>query len=95
MKKTIATLAILASASANALMPGPGAHVPERPETKTACIEVYEGYSDGSLITGTCDATMKNEMYSKQLMENGCAKGQAAMQVVENQIKSCPTYVQL
>ena len=94
MKKTIASLAILASANANALIaPYPDN---ERPEIKTVCLYVHQHTeADGSGYVGSCDETEKNKMSRREILANGCAEGQVAMKVTKVEVRSCPTYVQL
>lgn len=90
MKKTIATLAILASANAYALR-GPGG-----PEHETVCLKTYK-LSDKSIQAGSCDESRNNASQDRELMENGCAKGQVAVSVEVDTISSCmpPGAVQL
>jgi hypothetical protein len=89
MKKTIASVALLASSSTFALI-GPG----PRPEPKTVCLNVYEE-SNGVMYAGDCDQTRANQVYKRTILQNGCADGQAAIRSYDIKIKACPTYVQL
>lgn len=91
MKKTIAAMAILASASSQALI-GPGGHPRPMPKN-VVCVSLYK--DAGGYIAGNCDQTAKNEKYGAELKDNGCAKDQAAMRITSVRIPMCPTYVQL
>lgn len=95
MKKTIASIAILAaSTSAQALIsPGQGHR-----QLKTYCLE--EGYTqeDGSQSIGNCDASRNNIAEELELKENGCAEGQVSLKTFQDlKIFSCmpPGAVQL
>lgn len=103
MKKTIASLALFASASsAHALMIDPSfnpsaeikAQGVPMPQPTTLCLSINEDQK-GNVYVGSCDETERNYLYSLPLEANGCAEGQAAMITYEVEIKSCPTYVQL
>ncbi len=103
MKKTIASLALFASASsAHALMIDPRLNqtgeitaqgVP-MPQPTTLCLS-YNEDQKGQVYLGSCDETERNHLYSLPILENGCAEGQAALITYEIEIKSCPTFVQL
>lgn len=98
MKKTIAALAILASASTSqALMPEfDGLEINKSKQTeRVICLSELYTENDGSKVLGACDESEANESYGAQLMANGCAEGQLAIQSVELKIESCPTAVQL
>ncbi len=70
-KKTITALTLSASSSAFSLMAPPV-------ETKTICLQSYEG-QDGSTFVGTCDQSRNNKILEKEILSNGCAKGQTAL----------------
>lgn len=96
MKKTIAAMALMASAtSANALVP-PGEFLPEPPEPKKYCLSLYVD-QNGNTEVSDCDMTEANKVYELELKENGCAEGQALMTVYDTDVKipACPTAVQL
>lgn len=96
MKKTIAAMALLVSAS-NALAIAPPHH--EKREFKDVCLEVWQTGQDGSQRIGTCDETKNNKQLKRQILENGCAEGQVQMtvEVSKTDIRSCwaPGVVQL
>lgn len=91
MKKTIASLALLASTTSAFALIGPGGQA--APEPKTYCLSLYES-EDGAYV-GDCDNTQANVRAKRVINANGCADGQAAMQTTRVQIRSCPTFVQL
>jgi hypothetical protein len=100
MKKTVASLAILASLStANALV-GPGDSTSRTPNPKPrptpvkACLNTYQ-MADGSVVAGECDASEQNKIYGVEILENGCAEEQVAVSFVGVTVRTCPTYVQL
>jgi hypothetical protein len=98
MKKSIATVALLVSASsAHALVrPRPGHDLPVDPvQTKTVCLAVYGAEADGSQNAGSCDQSLRNQMYSRELKQNGCAEGQVAIKETTLEVPSCPVAVQL
>ncbi len=101
MKKTIAALSMLVSAtSAHALIgpgfPGDAIGRPLPPKMKTACIAIYEANEvDGSITIGGCDESERNEMFGTVKLANGCGEGQVAFKVIETAIRTCPTYTQL
>lgn len=76
MKKTVAAIAILASTVASNAMPLPTD--PNAPKPKTVCLNMYQN-QDGSVSLGSCDAARNNVVLKKQLAQNGCAEGQAAI----------------
>jgi hypothetical protein len=94
MKKTIASLALLASVSAHGIAPfGPGQKSAPRPQpAKKVCLGLVQ-HDDGSYQAGSCDRTEYNGMIGAELLENGCAEEQVA--VVGISVRSCPTFVQL
>ena len=91
MKKTIASVALIASAtSASALI-----FNPEQVETKTYCLGFYESV-EGKKFVGDCDEKAANKLYKLEVDENGCTENQVVMTTIKNiEIASCPTFVQL
>ncbi len=83
MNKTIASLALFASAtSAHAIVP------PNLP-THKACITIYKG-EKGATYAGDCDETANNKDLSKPLnKESGCAKGQASLVSYSVKVPAC------
>ena len=91
MKKTITTLALMASSQALAF---PAPHNPSY--TQTYCLKTYV-QRDHSLV-GTCDETENNRRQNRKLLANGCAARQVALELIgPNKIESClpPGVVQL
>ena len=86
MKKTIASLAILASAQAALSMPVPRDPNAPQPKINHVCLKTY-GTKDGSKIA-TCDASYIND--GKTLLANGCAKDQIELTIVgDSPIMAC------
>jgi len=98
MKKTITSLALIASA-ANAyalpMPPRPGQPLPPPPVERTICLSQYNTASDGSPFVGGCDESERNQMFGEELLENGCAKHQVAIKTTSLKIRSCPSAAQL
>jgi hypothetical protein len=97
MKKTIVSLALIASAtSAHALMATDTAGRAQRPVRPTykVCVSAYAN-RDGSISLGSCNKTPENIASRLPIFENGCARGQAAFTVTEVTIPACPSFVQL
>lgn len=96
MKKTITTLAMLASASsASALIAPPNG---QEPQLKTICLDVVAVSKDESLIAGSCDQAANNEYLRKPINANGCADDQVAIKTYGDVVvSSClpPGAVQL
>lgn len=101
MKKTVATLAIMVSASsassAHAIVQPPGGTPPPLPQTRTICLSELSREVDGSVYLNTCDESLRNERWERPTLANGCASEQFALKVTDAsvQIAMCPTYVQL
>ena len=76
MKKTVAAIAILASAAASQAMPP--MPDPNAPKPKTVCLKMYQN-QDGSTSLGSCDASRNNIISKARLGQNGCAAEQAAI----------------
>ncbi len=91
-KKTIASLAILASTTSAFALIGPGGQRLPRP--KTVCLSVHEGET-GELYVGDCDLSEQNRRTRVRLQANGCARNQAALQSYSVTIKACPGFAQL
>jgi len=91
MKKTIASLALLASTTSAFALIGPGGQA--GPTPKTYCLSLYES-EDGTYV-GDCDQSKINLRSKRPVNANGCADGQAALQSVRVVIPACPTFVQL
>jgi len=70
-KKTIASIAFVASSAFALIGPGPA-------QSKKICLDLFEDAS-GNAIVGTCDQNKNNEILKKTILSNGCAKDQAAM----------------
>lgn len=70
-KKSIVSLALLTSANAFALGIPPQA-------TRTICLQTFEDHQ-GLTRLSDCDASRNNEILNRQVFENGCAEGQAAL----------------
>lgn len=95
MKKTVAALAVLASATTAFALVRPGVGQPvQQPQQQTVCMSLHQD-QDKSLYAGGCDMTARNKMSSVRLKSNGCAEGQVSITVVGVGIRSCPTYTQL
>lgn len=93
MKKTIASLAILASTQSAVAMIGPHDPNAPQPEINKVCLKTYS-LGDGSKV-GSCDATSINK---GRLLANGCKVGQVAITIVgANPISAClpPGFAQL
>jgi hypothetical protein len=90
MKKTIASLAILASTSSAMALIGPDFGGP-RPELKSYCLKTYKESDYSKSID--CDATQLNQRAVEegaQVKKNGCLKGQVALVTsVELPISKC------
>jgi len=91
VNKTIASLALLISASSAQAIVGPGF---ELPQPNTACVATYSA-QDGSLYLGDCDKTEQNERFQLQLNENGCADNQAKFESFNVKLEACTNIVQL
>jgi hypothetical protein len=48
------------------------------PKPKTVCLNAYQ-QQDGSISLGSCDAARNNVTLKKEILQNGCAEGQAAI----------------
>lgn len=102
MKKTIAAIALVASGTitasvATALVrpPPPGTPVPK---VQTVCLAMSGTANDGSVTLSSCDSANNNLRAKVQLLENGCAEGQAALRTRnKTAVSSCmpPGMVQL
>lgn len=100
MKKTIATLALMASTTTSAFampMPrDPNEPAPTPPVIRTICLNTYEKFKDGSLEVGSCDMVDVNERDENgKTKKNGCPKGQVAIKTADVEISACPTAAQL
>ncbi len=73
MKKTIALVALMASATTVLAMPGPRT----QPKVKM-CIQLYSA-QDKSLVAKNCDESDNNAKLNLKINDNGCAKDQAAI----------------
>ncbi len=92
MKKTITSLALLASATSAQALIGPGG---PRPVYNTYCLSNYET-QDGQIYAGDCDLKDQNKRSGVEITETGCAEDQVAIVTVKKlNIKACPTFVQL
>ena len=104
MKKTIASMALLASATSAMAIVGPingaqestmigGGKVPTK---KVYCLAEYED-QDGDVVVSSCDAKARNARFQNaDLNKYGCLEGQAAMITYQEvNIPSCPVFVQL
>ncbi len=73
MKKTIATVALLAASSTTfAMWGGPV------PKPTTICLDLGTA-ADGSKFLGNCDESANNIELKLEIKENGCAASQAAI----------------
>ena len=98
MKKTVATLAIMVSASAaHAIVQPPGGTPVPPPQARTFCLSELNRAEDGSVYLNTCDESLRNERWERPTRANGCAAEQFALKVTDAsvQVAMCPTYVQL
>lgn len=99
MKRTIAAVALLASASTSQALIEPGVfgadETKSRQPERVICLSEYSPEADGSRNVGACDESNANRVYGLEIMANGCAEGQLALRSVSVQIESCPTAVQL
>jgi hypothetical protein len=93
MKKTVASLAILASASSAFALIGPGDGNP-RPQPKNVCLSLYQG-ERGESYLGDCDNSELNRQRRAPLQANGCAAGQASLRSFSVRVKSCTGFAQL
>lgn len=83
MKKTIAVMALLATASSAQALIGPD----HRP-VKKLCLRAYAN-QDGSVSAG-CNEVRNNEAKNRRLLQNGCAAGQIAVLTTRTvEIESC------
>jgi hypothetical protein len=90
MKKTIASLAMLASAvSATTALAMPQPKDPSAPEpvVKTICMSTYSYNADKSIDLGGCDESPNNVAEKRKIMDNGCAEGQVALISIDDEIK--------
>ncbi len=89
MKKTIATLAILASSTVAFSMPQmPDPNAP-KPKLRTICLNSYTA-RDGSIDLSSCDSSANNRNDGEKLNDNGCADGQASIRTYSKiAISSC------
>lgn len=97
MKKTIATLAIMTTATIAAAMPRPTDPNAPKPVLKTICLAQYTN-QDGSVSLSNCNSARNNTIKKLEIKENGCAEGQASIRTYENlAIRAClpPGVVQL
>lgn len=102
MKKTIASAALLASATSAFAIVGPMGDAslqslqPVKPLVeKNFCLSLYED-NNGEKYVSDCDESLANKKYGLELGENGCAEGQVSFRTIRNiEIKACPTFVQL
>lgn len=98
MKKTITALAILASGSMAFAIARPIDPNAPQPKLRNICLKVAQITNDGSLNLSTCDSTPNNTRAQVQLLENGCAEGQASLKTYNKvAINACmpPGMVQL
>lgn len=98
MKKTIATIAIIASGSVSMAIARPPNPNAPKPVLKTVCLKISNTASDRSQTVGFCDQTNNNKRAQADLLENGCAEGQVAIKTYNQvAISSCmaPGIVQL
>jgi hypothetical protein len=93
VKKTIASLAILASVSTASALTRPISRG-QVPPPETACLTLSQN-EDGSQQAGKCDMTDRNHKSRAETLESGCTEDQVAVTIVGVSIKSCPTYTQL
>jgi len=90
MKKSIASLAMLVSASSALSMPLPRNPNAPEPQVKTICINSYVDSTDGSLTAATCDQSENNKVLQRKLLANGCAESQVAIKTYGNvAIEAC------
>ena len=106
MKKTIASVALLASAASTLAFIGPspvqqqvGDQVSSgsmaQPVQKYFCLDLFED-QDGSKILGSCDKSSDNIIRNREVDERGCTESQAALAVTQSiHIQACPSYMQL
>jgi hypothetical protein len=73
MKKTIAAVALMASATTSMAMPFPHNEPP-----KTMCLKVYSA-PDKSKEASDCDDSDNNATLKLKLKANGCAAGQVVI----------------
>jgi hypothetical protein len=81
MKKTIATVALLAASTPSFAIMGPGLGEDVKP--KTICLRLGS-YQDGSKAVSDCDESANNVQLKKTIKANGCAAGQAALVTYDN-----------
>ena len=94
MKKTIAAIAMIASANAVAFAP-PGLGGPA-PKVTKVCLSTHP-LRDESIVAG-CDESANNIREERKILENGCAAQQVALTVLgDSPVNSCmpPGAVQL
>lgn len=97
MTKTIASIALLASASTAMAMPRPLPPGTPRPKISNVCLATHQVETDGSLY-GSCDETNNNQSLGRPLLSNGCAQNQVKLTFEgESPIRAClpPGIVQL
>lgn len=86
MKKSIASVALLVSASSALAIPvyrPPGTPVPQ---PKTVCLDIYRSLEDGSTVVGSCDESQNNKIQEKELQKNGCAEDQVAIYTFDTKL---------
>jgi hypothetical protein len=82
MKKSVALLAVLASASSAYALP-----MPDNRPTRTICLKLHQTERG---VYGSCDDSRNNVSENRTLLGNGCAEGQAAIQTTgQNVIQAC------
>lgn len=87
MKKTIATIAMLASTQSFAMLPPPNPNAP-KPVYVTACVTVY-AQKDGAKYGG-CDSSHNNQITGAKLTSSGCTDKQVALQFLDKSpIEAC------
>jgi hypothetical protein len=94
MNKTIASIALLmsATASSSAFAIRGGDITP--PVVKTYCVSMYTTDKDVTFL-GDCDESERNEQWKRAVDKNGCAENQAVLKSIDLEMKACPTFVQL
>lgn len=98
MKKTITALAIIASGSMALAISRPHNPNAPAPKLRTICLKVVQTANDASQVLSSCDSTPNNKMAQVELLENGCAEGQASLKTYNKiAITACmpPGMVQL
>lgn len=92
-KVTIASMALLVSASSAFGLIGPGPGGPA-PKVNTMCLAYHENEAGQGQVRD-CDAKAENKRRKLKVDENGCTSDQVVMKSTRVQIPLCHSFAQL